>query len=172
MPEDPSMKTKCLLAALALTGCFGREIEREDRDLAEAPGAQVAAQETFAIQLQERQDLGRILTDASGRALYLFMADEQNGKRSACHDACAEAWPPVVTTGEPRAAAGVDGSLLGTLLRADGSTQVTYNGWPLYYFVGDVAPGDLKGHAEMGFGAEWYLVTPAGAPLRQGQASR
>jgi predicted lipoprotein with Yx(FWY)xxD motif len=169
------MPSKCLLLlALPLAGCFGREIEREDRDLSDPQSARVVAppQGAFAIQVQERQDLGRMLTDVSGRALYLFMADEQNGKRSACHEDCATEWPPVVTAGEPLGAAGVDGKLLGTILREDGSTQVTYNGWPLYYHAGDVAPGDITGQAEMGFGAEWYVVTPAGEPLRQGQALR
>ena len=84
---------------------------------------------------------GMYLTGASGRAVYLWVAD--TGDRSSCSGACAKYWPPVVTKAGPTAAGGVQASDLGTITRSDGTKQVTYNGHPLYYFVGDTSSGHL-----------------------------
>lgn len=108
-------------------------------------------------------DLGTYLTDDEGLALYLWEAD--TGGESTCTDACAEAWPPVVTEGEPQADGDVEAELLGTVEREDGSTQVTYDGQPLYYFVQDTAEGDTNGQGSDGFGALWWLVAPDGAAI-------
>lgn len=111
------------------------------------------------------------LTDADGRALYLFTADQQGTEdakaTSKCYDACAAAWPPLVTDGEPQAGEQVQASLLGTLQRQDGAQQVTYNGWPLYYFARDQGPGQTTGQDVHGFGGEWYLVTPQGEKVEE-----
>ena len=80
--------------------------------------------------------LGQILVDGSGRTPYLFLADK--GTQSACNSsACVQYWPPVLTSGAPKAGAGVTASLLGTTARQDGTTEVTYAGHPLYYFISD-----------------------------------
>lgn len=100
-----------------------------------------------------------ILFDKTGQAIYLF--DKETSSTSACYDACAEAWPPVVTTGRPVAAAGVKQSLLGTTKRTDGTTQVTYGGHPLYYYAHE-AKNEVKCHNITGFGGLWLVVTPAG----------
>lgn len=121
--------------------------------------AAIAAQPA-KVTVAEKNPFGAYLADSEGQSLYLFEADRAG--KSTCHDACANAWPPLITEGKPRAGKGVDGDALGTLERADGSTQVTYHGWPLYYFIKDKAPGDTKGQDVEGFGAEWYLVTPGG----------
>jgi predicted lipoprotein with Yx(FWY)xxD motif len=117
------------------------------------------AQDAGATKVQTDAD-GKFLTDAEGMSLYLFEADSEN--TSACYDACAEAWPPLLTEGAPTADGQVDAAKLSTVERKDGSTQVTYGGWPLYYFAKDQAPGDIKGQDVEGFGAEWYLVSPGG----------
>jgi predicted lipoprotein with Yx(FWY)xxD motif len=109
--------------------------------------------------------LGANLTDATGRALYLFEKDA--GGKSACDGACAQGWPPLLTTGTPAGGAGASASLLGTVKRADGTLQVTYAGHPLYYFVGDTNPGDIKGEDVQAFGAGWYLVSPAGKKIEK-----
>jgi predicted lipoprotein with Yx(FWY)xxD motif len=106
---------------------------------------------------------GTYLTDGAGRALYLWVADS-NG-RSACTGACAGAWPPLTTKATATAAGGVEGDDLGTIVRADGSRQVTYYGHPLYYFVGDMAAGQTNGQGSDGFGAKWWLVAPSGAAI-------
>lgn len=103
----------------------------------------------------ESTDLGDILVDDAGMVLYLFTPDNQGA--STCYDQCETNWPPLV--GEVAAGDGVDGGMLGTTERDDGSTQVTYNGWPLYYFANDAAAGDTNGQ---GVNDVWYVVDAAG----------
>ena len=104
--------------------------------------------------------LGKILVNSEGQTLYLFQADK--GSTSTCNGACAGAWPPVTTKGSPTAGAGVSSSKLGTTKRSDGTTEVTYNGHPLYTFIGDSSPGEATGEGNQGFGAEWDVLTAAG----------
>lgn len=106
---------------------------------------------------------GTYLTDSSGRALYLWVADK-NGK-STCNGACASAWPPLTTTGHATAGSGVKSSELGTVSRSGGATQVTYDGHPLYYFAGDQGAHQVNGQGSDGFGAKWWLVAPSGAAI-------
>ena len=104
--------------------------------------------------------LGMILVDGSGRTLYLFAKDQPN--QSACAGACVAAWPVDQTSGTPKAGSGVKASMLGTIKRGDGSTQVTYNQHPLYYYSGDSGAGQQNGQGIDAFGAKWFVVTPAG----------
>ncbi|MDQ6945471.1 MAG: hypothetical protein M3256_04190 [Actinomycetota bacterium] len=109
--------------------------------------------------------LGLILADRNGKSLYLFEADK--GSQSTCSGACAQAWPPLTTSGAPKAAGGVSPSLIGTTTRSDGATQVTYSGHPLYSFVGDNQPGDTNGEGSTAFGAGWDVLSPTGAKIEQ-----
>jgi predicted lipoprotein with Yx(FWY)xxD motif len=84
------------------------------------------------------------LVDARGLSLYFFANDAVGGGTSACTGQCASAWPPLAASGPLTAGAGVSGEL-GTMTRADGMEQVTYNGRPLYLFANDQAPGDTNG---------------------------
>ncbi len=104
--------------------------------------------------------LGTILVDSQGRTLYLFTRD--SATTSTCSGPCAMAWPPLVATGAPTAASGVNAALLGTSKRADGTTQVTYNGHPLYRFVKDGNAGETNGQGVTAFGGSWFTVTAAG----------
>jgi predicted lipoprotein with Yx(FWY)xxD motif len=104
--------------------------------------------------------LGKILVDAKGGTLYMFQADK--GMASTCDGACANAWPPLTTASQPSAGPGVSASKLGSTKRSDGTTEVTYNGHPLYTFVGDSAPGQTTGQASDAFGAEWNVLSAAG----------
>ena len=106
--------------------------------------------------------LGRILVDASGRTLYLFRAD--SGTASHCYGTCARAWPPETTTGHP-GAQGLNAALVGTTARHDHTTQVTYNGHPLYRFAKDAKPGDTTGQGLTAFGGTWYVVGPNGTAI-------
>ena len=125
-----------------------------------------AGKESGPVVSTETSRLGRILVNAQGRTLYLFEKD-RNGT-SACAGKCATFWPPLIATGKPRAAAGAKPSLLGTVRRADGRLQVTYNHHPLYRFVKDVKKGLTKGQGVDAFGAEWYVVSPAGSRIEKG----
>jgi predicted lipoprotein with Yx(FWY)xxD motif len=106
-------------------------------------------------------EFGAVVANGRGEALYLFDR-EQRGK-SECYGACAEAWPPVLTKGKPRAVAAADPSLLGTTKRRNGKLQVTYGGQPLYYYVGD-SPGTILCHDVDEFGGTWLVVQPDGRP--------
>ncbi len=105
--------------------------------------------------------LGSYLVDAKGMTLYILSKDSPG--TSTCTGACAALWPPLLTAGAPQAGSGVDASKLGTLTRADGTTQVTYNGWPLYDFSKDTKPGDTTGQ---NFKNVWYVISPAGDPIK------
>jgi predicted lipoprotein with Yx(FWY)xxD motif len=107
---------------------------------------------------------GLILADGDGRALYLFMNDTQNGESSACTVECETEWEPLISQGDPVAGAGAIQNLLGTITRDDGTTQVTYNGWPLYYFSGDAGAGSVNGQGAEGL---WFLVSPSGKAVQE-----
>jgi predicted lipoprotein with Yx(FWY)xxD motif len=95
--------------------------------------------------------------------LYTHAGD--SATTSTCTDSCATAWPPLSATGQPTAGAGVTGQL-GTLTRADGTTQVTYGGMPLYYWQGDAKPGDVTGN-----GVEGFSVATVGGAASKPQPS-
>jgi len=145
-----------LALAMVATACATEEEPvAEETTTTEAPTTTTAAPDTGATVTVASSDLGDILTDGDGNTLYLFTPDAQG--ESVCYDQCEEAWPPLVATAT--AGDGVDESLLGTAPRTDGSEQVTYNGWPLYYFAADSAPGDTNGQ---GVNDVWYVLDAAG----------
>lgn len=120
------------------------------------PEASVPVTGETEIRASLSDSYGPILVDGDGAAVYIFMNDTQNGDASACTDEeCTTEWPPVTTSGSPVAGPGVVQSLLGTITRDDGTLQVTYNGWPLYYS----ASGTTNEHAAEG---TWFLVLPSG----------
>ena len=110
-----------------------------------------------SVDLSKNATLGSFLVDAKGMTLYIFTKDTPS--TSTCYDKCAAAWPALLTTGAPVAGTGVDASRLGTTKRTDGAIQVTYNGWPLYYFAKDAKPGDTAGQ---NVGSVWFVISPAG----------
>ena len=105
-------------------------------------------------------NLGQILVDAKGRTLYLFQKD--TGTNSACTGACATAWPPLQDASKPTVGTGLTAAEVGTTMRSDGTQQVTYNGHPLYLYVGDQKPGDTNGQGINAFGGGWFVLSPAG----------
>ena len=127
-----------------------------------SPSASASASATLSV---KTASMGQFLTDGSGKALYLFEADKTS--QSTCSGACAGAWPPFTTAASVTASSGVDQSKIGTTTRSDGSKQVTYNGHPLYYFIGDVGAGTTNGQGKNAFGAEWYVVSPSGDKIEK-----
>jgi predicted lipoprotein with Yx(FWY)xxD motif len=104
--------------------------------------------------------LGKVLADGRGHTLYLFAKDKRS--KSACTGPCAQAWPPLTTTGKPAAGRGISASKLGTANRGNGVKQVTYNGHPLYGFIKDTKARQTNGEGLKAFGAEWSAVSAAG----------
>jgi predicted lipoprotein with Yx(FWY)xxD motif len=107
------------------------------------------------LAVSETPELGRFLVDGNGMTLYLFTRDEPD--QSNCEGDCLVNWPPFLTTGDPILGDGVDASKVGTTTLADGSTIVTYDHMPLYYWVNDRNPGDTTGQ---GVGDVWFVVEP------------
>jgi predicted lipoprotein with Yx(FWY)xxD motif len=164
MIRKPSMVTllagAAVVAALLFSGCSSDKSVSSSATTSPAAqsGAQTGAQ-SGTVNVAD-SSLGSILVDSQGRTLYLFLKD--SGTTSSCTDACASAWPPLVASGTPTAANGANASLVGTTARPDGTTQVTYNGHPVYRFQGDTQAGDTSGQGVVAFGAGWFAVTPAG----------
>jgi predicted lipoprotein with Yx(FWY)xxD motif len=98
-----------------------------------------------------------VLTNARGYTLYWFAPDTST--KSTCYGTCAAYWPPV--TGKPVAGPGVTGKL-GTIGRTGGGTQVTYDGHPLYTYIGDASPGQNTGNNINLNGGFWYEIPAAG----------
>lgn len=116
------------------------------------------------VKVLATKSYGKILTDGKGRTLYLFTR-EHGKNRSRCYGACAVAWPPYLTPGEPRAGKGANADELGTTGRRNGKMQVTYNGHPLYYYEGEDEAGEILCQGVDEFGGTWYVVAPGGSAI-------
>ena len=116
--------------------------------------AGVALADHHAIKLSEKDGMGKFFADAKGMTLYIFKKDSPG--KSVCAGPCVEKWPLYFreTVAVPE---GVNAGNFGTITREDGKKQTTYKGWPLYYYAGDKAPGDVLGQ---GLGNVWYVVNP------------
>jgi predicted lipoprotein with Yx(FWY)xxD motif len=160
------------LAALALAGALvlaacGSSSSSSTSSTATTSGAAKPASSPRPASVvgTSSSSLGTFLVDAKGRALYLWDAD--HGSKSVCRGACATAWPPLTTTGMPKAGGKAESSLLGTTTRADGSREVTYAGHPLYYYAGDSGAGQTNGQGSDSFGSPWWVVSPAGKAIQK-----
>ncbi|WP_347345490.1 hypothetical protein [Microbacterium sp.] len=144
------------LLAVALAGCSSTPAGDGD-DTPEASAPPPAATSGAALMVAD-SSLGEIVVDGEGMTVYMFDSDTQGAGASTCEGQCAANWPAVTTESEAPAVEGVTGEV-GTITGVDGATQVTLNGWPLYYFVGDTAAGDVKGQ---GVNGVWWVLTPDG----------
>lgn len=160
-----------IVGVLALVGAACGEdddagVTVDDTVLEDAPGVDDVTPDDgdgVSVEVSET-DLGEILVDGEGMTLYMFTEDSED--QSACEDECLTAWPPLTVDGEAVAGDGVDEELLGTFTRDDdGSTQVTYDGHPLYFYATDSEPGDTTGQ---GVVDSWYVLSPDGTPIQDG----
>lgn len=132
-----------------------------------APAGDEAGGETAAggaVELAETS-LGSILT-SDGMTLYVFTPDD--GGAPTCYDDCAGTWPPLLAEGDVTVGDGVDAALFDTVARDDGGEQVTVDGWPLYFYAADAAPGDVNGQ---GVGDRWFVVGADGAVIEEAAAA-
>lgn len=170
----PTMALLALVGALAIAGC-GSSSNSESSSSGGAYGGggestASTASETSGgssgtatvVSVGTAANVGQVLVDSKGMTLYYFEKDKKGSGKSACSGACASAWPPLTSTGAAKAMAGVNSSMLGTIKRSDGTTQITYAGWPLYTFVEDKKPGEDNGTDSKAFGASWYPLHPNG----------
>jgi predicted lipoprotein with Yx(FWY)xxD motif len=118
------------------------------------------------VDTARRGSFGVILVAANGRTLYRYTPDRRG--KSVCVAACLKFWPALLVKTKPTAGSGVKASLLGTIKAAKGMRQVTYAGYPLYYFVDDKKGGQTKGQ---GYQKLWYVVAPTGKLVKRAATS-
>jgi predicted lipoprotein with Yx(FWY)xxD motif len=157
------------VAAVVLAGCGSSSSSSTPSTSKPAPSTTAAGGTlpVYEVQVGTVAGLGKVLVDGRGFTLYLFVPDKQSGS-STCYSGCAAGWPPLllpsgVTT--PVAGSGVQASLLGTTDRSDGTTQITYNKWPLYLWQGDSEPGQATGQGLNNLGGLWYVLSPSGREI-------
>jgi predicted lipoprotein with Yx(FWY)xxD motif len=120
-----------------------------------APGESSAPSEAAGLALRiVETSAGPALAGENGLTLYIHT--QEGTGTIACTEGCLDNWPPLTGAVE---AGDADAALLGTIMRPDGIEQVTYNGFPLYYFAGDAAEGEATGE---GLNGVWFIADPAG----------
>jgi predicted lipoprotein with Yx(FWY)xxD motif len=116
----------------------------------------VTSSAALSIEIQNSSSLGSYLTNGTGWTLYLFTKDTPNTGNSSCYGTCQTFWPPLYGNSSTLVLpAGLNASAFGTIKRTDGTSQITYEGWPLYYYSGDHAAGQTNGQNKSG---TWFVV--------------
>ncbi|MET0419440.1 MAG: hypothetical protein ABW022_25785 [Actinoplanes sp.] len=124
------------------------------------PKSRTSGSNVVELNATESDQIGTYVTDGAGRTLYRFDNDSNKPPKSVCNGDCATAWPPLLIKSPGKIFPdGLDPKILGYVERADGTCQVTINGWPVYYFVADAKPGDINGQ---GLNGKWFAVKPDG----------
>ena len=121
----------------------------------------------YEIKVAPVSGIGPVLVDGQGITVYMFATDRQ-GSPSRCYDICAVQWPPLLLpagVAAPIAGPGIQPRLLDRAPRIDGTTQITYNGWPLYLWPPDRSPGKATGQGLTNAGGRWYVLDPSGKPV-------
>ena len=130
------------------------------------PSSSTGASSAGTIIQAQTSSFGRLLTDGHGRKLYLFEADKPNVSKLSA--AGLSIWPPFAATGKPQAKSGALAAKIGTITGANGKAQATYDGHPLYYYVGDTKPGQTTGQGVNQFCGPWWVLSPAGKEIHRG----
>lgn len=147
--------------ALVLAACGGGDDPGAEDSTTTTAAATTTATPSAGVSLAETS-LGEVLVGPEGMTLYGFTVDDPGV--SNCYDACAEAWPALL--GDTPIGDGLDASLFSTTERTDGTTQLVIGDWPLYYFAGDAAPGDVNGQDVQGV---WFVVDAEGNLVGAGE---
>lgn len=153
-----ALGTACVLLLAACDGDVAEPSAGEEDE-------QQEQQDTAAATITSADSsLGEIIVDDEGMTLYMFVPDQEEDGEPTCYEDCAATWPPLEATGDLQAGEGLDPSLLGSVERTDGITQVTYNNLPLYNFSGDEAAGETNGQ---GLNDVWWVMSPDGEPIME-----
>ncbi len=152
----------CGSSSSSSTSSTAAAVTSQSTSTTSAASAPASGGSTVLIGTKTAKKLGQIL-DAGSKHMTVYLFEADKGGKSTCAGACATAWPPV--TGDGKAIAGAIGADLGTITRPDGTTQVTYKGHPLYFFIKDKDSGDAYGAGSKAFGASWYVLKPNGSKI-------
>lgn len=171
----PARAASAILLLLVSVGCGTSKNGAEPNDVATSaspspsqsrsaePPKSEAPPATGTTITSAASDFGKVIWGPDRQVVYIW--EKEPTSTPECYGDCAQAWPPVLTTGEPIATGDVDAALLGTTTRQDGSTQVTYNDHPLYFYAHE-GPGEVKCHNIATHGGLWWVITPAGNRAR------
>jgi predicted lipoprotein with Yx(FWY)xxD motif len=161
------MRTTSILSAaltvgvVVLGGCGSDDDGNAGAAGESSPEASSSAPAEEPVLAAADSDLGEIVVDGEGMTVYVFDKDTPGSGTSACTGGCLEAWPAVVADSDSPTVEGVSGEV-GTITRDDGTLQVTLEGYPLYLWKDDTAPGDTTGQGVQGV---WWVVTPDGTKV-------
>lgn len=127
--------------------------------------AMAATRSAATVKLVASAKYGKVLAAANGKVLYRYTLDRKHVNKCTANASCAKYWPSLLVkaTVKPRAGTGLSAKLLGTIKAPKGMRQVTYAGWPLYYFAGDAKAGQINGE---GYKKVWYVVNAKGALVK------
>jgi predicted lipoprotein with Yx(FWY)xxD motif len=153
--------TVLALGALVLSGCGGDDDDGGSAGATSESAASSSSAENAELATADSA-LGTIVVDSKGMSVYMFDKDTQGSGKSSCTGGCLEAWPPVIAESDSPAVDGVTGDVA-TIPRDDGTVQVTLDGWPLYYWQGDKAAGDVAGQ---GVQDVWWVLAPDGSKIQ------
>jgi predicted lipoprotein with Yx(FWY)xxD motif len=158
LPKARNRRLRALLALLAAAAAAAVVAACSSSGTPSSSGGGSSTHAAAAGSLKTAEIGGAmVLTNAKGFTLYSFAPDTST--TSSCNGTCAQNWPPLKG---PATASGVKGTF-GTIKRSDGSTQATFDGHPLYTFVGDTAPGQAKGNGLNAAGGLWHEITTSGS---------
>jgi predicted lipoprotein with Yx(FWY)xxD motif len=166
MPSARVLSAAPILAVGILAACGSSKgttttVSQQRGSAAPAASGSTGSSAAAVVVTTKSSKLGTILGAGRKRlTVYLFEGDK--AAAASCSGPCAALWPPVTTTAQPTAAGAALAAHLATITRSDGTTQVTYNGHPLYYYAKDGDAGDAYGQGVKSFGAGWYVVAPSG----------
>jgi predicted lipoprotein with Yx(FWY)xxD motif len=156
-----------LAAGLLLAACTGGTSYGSSSSSSGSPKTSQAAQGAVRESVHTgKTDFGKVLVDANGKTLYAFAADSPG--KSNCNGSCLQYWPAAKASGAVSHSSDVTAKLA-TIKRADGTAQLTVNGWPVYTYAADSGPGQATGQGENLSGGRWWVVAPSGAQIKSGE---
>jgi predicted lipoprotein with Yx(FWY)xxD motif len=130
--------------------------------------AGTAATSNVTLSVKSVPGVGTVLVNGQGQTLYLLTSEKGGKITCTASTGCTKFWPEITLpkgATAARAGSGAQSSLLGTVKDASGTLEVTYNGWPVYTYVGDSGPGVAHGQGQASFGGTWYVLNPSGDPV-------
>jgi predicted lipoprotein with Yx(FWY)xxD motif len=174
MTRSLTLAATATVAAALLAGCGSSSSSSSNSTAASTP-ASTPTQSTSAststaaatpgVAVATKQSKHGTILAAGPKHLTVYLFEADKGTSSTCSGACAKAWPPVTTAGEPTVSGSAVSADLGTTMRADGTKQVTYKGHPLYFYDDDKDSGDTYGQGSKQFGAGWYVMKANGSKV-------
>lgn len=158
--------TLALLAAACGSSSSNASTSTKTTHAATTKSSSTASSSGVTISAKTIKPYGAVLVNSAGHTLYVFAPDK--AKKVTCVSACAQIWPPAkLSSGSKATGSGqVKSSLLGSDPDPSGGRVVTYNGWPLYTYVTDTAPGVAHGQALNSAGGLWYVISPSGKVIK------